>query len=216
MDRGHARDGWWHERILSGLSTYWIYQHVGNLSPAELEADPLWAALQDADDGAPLLRRFAEDADRNQGGGLWAFSRLLGTARLVVLDGREGRMLQDGQREMMDDGEWTWLDHQLRGEPEHVLIAGTLPVLLAPTLHWLEAWNEAVCDGAWGRWAVGLGEKLRRALDLEHWAAFQRSFDRLVDVVAELGVRSAGPTTGLDRDARRRRAPELPRARHVP
>ena len=68
---------------------------------------------------------------------------------------------------------------QLRGEPEHVLIAGTLPVLLAPTLHWLEAWNEAVCDGAWGRWAVGLGEKLRRALDLEHWAAFQRSFHRL-------------------------------------
>ena len=66
---------WWHERILAGLSTYWIYQHIGNLSPAELHADPLWAALQDADDGAPLLRRFAEDADRNQGGGLWAFSR---------------------------------------------------------------------------------------------------------------------------------------------
>jgi hypothetical protein len=188
---------WWHERILAALSTYWIYQHIGNLSPAELEADSLWAALQDADDGAPLLRRFAEDADRDQGGGLWAFSRLLGTARLVVLDGREGRVLEDGRREMMDDGEWEWLDRQLREDPDHVLIAGTLPVLLAPTLHWLEAWNEAVCDGAWGRWAMGLSEKLRRALDLEHWAAFQRSFHRLVDLVAELacGQRGRAPAS---------------------
>jgi hypothetical protein len=180
---------WWGERILAGLSTYWIYQHLGNLSPAELDADPLWTRLQEAEDGAPLLRRFAEDADRTQGGGLWAFSRRLGGTRLVVLDGREGRVLQDGRREMMDDDEWAWLDRQLEGDPDHVLVAGTLPVLLAPTLHWLEAWNEAVCDGAWGRWATGPGEWLRRALDLEHWAAFQRSFHRLIGVVAE---RAAG------------------------
>jgi hypothetical protein len=183
---------WWHERILAGLSTYWIYQHLGNLSPAELDADPLWAALQDAEDGAPLLRRFAEDADHDQGGSLWSYSRLLGSTRLVVLDGREGRVLADGRREMMDDGEWAWLDRQLEGDPDHVLIAATLPVLLAPTLHWLEAWNEAVCDGAWGRWASGLGEKLRRGLDLEHWAAFQRSFHRLIDVVTELGSGGRG------------------------
>ncbi len=188
---------WWHERIVAGLSTYWIYQHLGNLSPAELDGDELWAAVQRADDGAPLLRRFAEDADRNQGGGLWAFSRLLGTARLIVLDGREGRVLEPGRREMMDDGEWEWFDRQMEDDPDHVLIAGTLPVLLAPTLHWLEAWNEAVCDGAWGGWAAGLGEKLRRALDLEHWAAFQRSFHRLIGVVAELasGRRGRAPAS---------------------
>jgi hypothetical protein len=184
--------GWWHERILAALSTYWIYQHLGNLSPAELETDELWQRLQDADDGAPLLRAFAEDADRDQGGGPWAFSRLLGTTRLVVLDGREGRVLHDGRREMMDDGEWAWLDRQLEGDPDHVLIAGTLPVLLAPTLHWLEAWNEAVCDGAWGRWATGPGEWLRRALDLEHWAAFQDSFHRLIAVVTEVAAGGRG------------------------
>ena len=183
---------WWHERILAALSTYWIYQHIGNLSPAELDRNELWAALQRADDGAPLLRSFAEDADRDQGGGLWAFSRLLGSARLVVLDGREGRVLTDGRREMMDDDEWEWFDRQLENDPDHVLIAGTLPVLLAPTLHWLEAWNEAVCDGAWGRWATGWSEKLRRGLDLEHWAAFQRSFHRLIDVVAELAAGERG------------------------
>jgi hypothetical protein len=184
--------GWWHERILAGLSTYWVYQHLGNLSPDELEADELWQQLQSADDGAPLLRSFAEDADRNQGGGTWAFSRLLGGTRLVVLDGREGRVLEEGRREMMDDGEWAWLDRQLEGDPDHVLIAGTLPVLLAPTLHWVEAWNEAVCDGAWGGWAKGWGEKLRRGADLEHWAAFQDSFHRLVDVVAELATGERG------------------------
>jgi hypothetical protein len=189
--------GWWHERILAGLSTYWIYQHIGNLSPRELDDNELWQALQQADDGEPLLRRFAEDADRNQGGSLWAFSRMLGNTRLVVLDGREGRVLEDGRREMMDEGEWEWFDRQLERDPDHVLIAGTLPVLLAPTLHWLEAWNEAVCAGAWGRWATGWSEKLRRAADMEHWAAFQTSFLRLVGVVRELstGVRGRPPAS---------------------
>jgi hypothetical protein len=186
---------WWHERIVAGLSTYWIYQHLGNLSPDELEANELWRAIRAADDGAPLLRAFAEDADRDQGGGLWTFGRRLGGTQLVVLDGREGRVLQDGRREMIDEDEWAWLERQLAGEPDHVLIAGTLPVLLAPTLHWLEAWNEAVCDGAWGRWAIGLGERLRRALDLEHWAAFQRSFHRLIDLVIATGSREAAPAS---------------------
>ena len=40
----------------------------------------------------------------------------------------------------------------------------------------LQQWNEAVCDGAWGRWFVPLGEKIRRAIDLEDWAAFRISF----------------------------------------
>ena len=186
--------GWWQERILAALSTYWIYQHIGNLSPDELDADELWQRLQQADDGAPLVRAFAERADRDQGGHLWAFSRMLGTTRLVVLDGREGRVLQTGRREMMDDDEFAWLDRQLQGDHDHVLIAGTLPVLLAPTLHWLEAWNEAICGGAWGRWATGWGERLRRAGDLEHWAAFQDSFHRLVDVVAELATGRRGGT----------------------
>ena len=38
---------WWRERLLSGLMSYWVYQHLGNLSPAELAADPLYAAVRD-------------------------------------------------------------------------------------------------------------------------------------------------------------------------
>jgi hypothetical protein len=26
---------WWHERIVAGLASYWVYQHLGNLSPQE-------------------------------------------------------------------------------------------------------------------------------------------------------------------------------------
>ena len=178
---------WWHERILAGLSTYWIYQHLGNLSPDELDADPLWADVQAAQDAAPRLRAFAQDADREMGGGVWTYSRRLGSTRLVVLDSREGRVLEGGRREMLDENQWHWLEDQLRGDCDHVLIAGTLPVLLAPTLHWLEAWDEAICAGAWGRWARRPGEWIRRAADLEHWAAFQDSFHRLVQLVTDLG-----------------------------
>ncbi len=48
-------------------------------------------------------------------------------------------------------------------------------------IHHLEAWNEAVCAGRWGRVAAGLAERLRRAVDLEHWSAFNTSFERLCD-----------------------------------
>jgi hypothetical protein len=178
---------WWHQRIVSGLLTYWVYQHLGNLSPDELDANPLYKRVIAADDAEPLLRDFAETADRDEGGRLWTFSRLIGNARLVVLDGREGRVLDDGHREMIDADEWAWLKSELHDDYDHLLIAGTLPVLLAPTLHWVEAWNEAVCSGAWGRWARGPAESLRRALDLEHWAAFQDSFHRLIALIGEIG-----------------------------
>lgn len=177
------RTDWWHERIIAGLWTYWIYQHIGNFSPDDLEADALYRQVLAADDAAPLLRDFAERADREGGGSLWSFSRAIAGSRLVVIDAREGRVLSDGEREMLDEREWGWLEAQLTGDYDHVLIASTLPVLLAPTLHYVEAWNEAVCQGAWGRRAARWSEKLRRGLDLEHWAAFQSSFHRLIDLV---------------------------------
>jgi hypothetical protein len=183
---------WWHERIVAGLQTYWLYQHLGNLSPDELDADTLYQRVLTAPDAEALLREYAVTADRDEGGRLWTFSRSIGGTRLVVLDGREGRVLGDGRREMIDAGEWEWLRERLHGDHDHVLIAGTLPVLLAPTLHWIEAWNEAVCSGAWGRWAQGPSEKLRRALDLEHWAAFQDSFHRLIELIATTGSGATG------------------------
>jgi hypothetical protein len=59
-------------------------------------------------------------------------------------------------------------------------------------MHCLEAWNEAVCDGAWGDGATGWGEKVRQGLDLEHWAAFHDSFNGLVELVREIGAGEHG------------------------
>ncbi|HET6871029.1 MAG TPA: alkaline phosphatase family protein, partial [Solirubrobacteraceae bacterium] len=177
---------WWEERIIGALVSYWIYQHLGNLSPAELEQDSLYQQVRAADDGESLLREFALRADREAGGSLWSFSRRIVNSRLLVLDSREGRVLGRGQRAMLDEEEWRWAEAQLSGDFDHFLVVSTLPVLLPPTLHYLEAWNEAVCDGAWGKLAARIGEKVRRAIDLEHWAAFQDSFHRLVRTLEEL------------------------------
>jgi len=183
---------WWQERITGALSTYWIYQHLGNLAPAELEHDALLGQVSDVEDAGELLHEFATDAERQGGGGLWSFSRDLGGTRLVVLDGREGRVLSGGRREMLDQQEWRWVEQQTSGDFDHLLIANTLPVLLAPTFHYLEAWSEAVCAGVWGRVAARLCERLRQALDLEHWSAFDDSFSQLVELVREVGAGARG------------------------
>ena len=36
------KTSWWHERIVSGLVSYWVHQHLGNLSPDERAADDIW------------------------------------------------------------------------------------------------------------------------------------------------------------------------------
>ena len=51
--------GWWDERIVGGFMTYWLYQHIGNLSPQQLAEDDVLRALREADDGGRRLREFA-------------------------------------------------------------------------------------------------------------------------------------------------------------
>jgi hypothetical protein len=59
-------------------------------------------------------------------------------------------------------------------------------------MHYIEAWNEAVCEGAWGGLAARAGEWVRRELDLEHWAAFRQSFQRLTRLLEEVGAGKRG------------------------
>jgi len=109
-----------------------------------------------------------------------------------VVDDRTGRSFREGRRAIFDDHEWDWIADACRGDFDHLLIATTDPVLLAPGLHYAEAWNEAVCDGAWGSRAVELGEKLRRAADFDHWAAFHVTFERLERLLREVGSGARG------------------------
>ena len=112
-----------------------------------------------------------------------------------MVDSRAARVLADGARDMVDADEWQWIAEHARGSYDHLIIASTLPVFMLEAIHYLEAWNEAVCSGAWGRLAARLGEKLRRALDLEHWPAFQRSFRSMLELLHELAEGPDAPGT---------------------
>src|SRR3954447_13045069 len=179
--------GWWDDRIVGGFMSYWLYQHIGNLAPGRLAEDPLWEEVRKAEDGGPALRAFAFRADREVAGTRWSYCRDFGRSRLIMIDSRAGRVLDPRGRSMIDPEEWRWFEDHAEGNFDHLLIGSSLPLLLAPGLHYLEAWNEAVCDGAWGRVAATVGEKLRQGLDLEHWAAFGESLERMMGLLRAVG-----------------------------
>jgi hypothetical protein len=179
---------WWDARITGAFMSYWVYQHIGNLSPPELAADETLPLVRADSDAGDRLRILARRWDRESAASRWAFYRDFGDSRLLVLDSRAARVLSDGRREMIDDEEWDWIVDHSQGRFDHLVLASTLPVFLPPGIHHLEAWNEAVCAGRWGKAAARLGEWLRRAVDLEHWAAFNTSFERLCAWLARLAV----------------------------
>jgi PhoD-like phosphatase len=186
------REPWWRERETGGLMTYWIYQHVGNLAPELLAEHELYQRVRAAEDPGGVLREFAS-ADREQHEGQrWSFCRDLGDSRLMVTDDRTGRVLREDRRSIFDDHEWAWILDHAQGDFDHFMIATTDPFLLTPALHDLEAASEAVCGGAWGATAARLGERVRRALDLDHWSAFRTSFDRMTRLVQDLGAGRRG------------------------
>jgi hypothetical protein len=191
---------WWHERVAAGLSSYWVYQHAGNLAPDERAEDELWREIvahrgEEEYDATPLLDAFADRADQRPETYRWSYSRDFGSqARLVVVDSRAARVLDPEHRAMLDEGELAWLDERLQGGPQHVLIGTSLPFLLAPGLHYVEAFSEALAGGGWGRkLAARFGELVREKVDLEHWAAFQKDFQRVSRMVLELARGARGP-----------------------
>ncbi|MFI8004669.1 alkaline phosphatase D family protein [Streptomyces sp. NPDC086010] len=189
---------WWHERIVSGFMSYWVYQHLGNLSPEALEADPVYAAVRAVPDGTETLREHAAASDAEPARTRWSYRRVFGRVRLIMVDTRAARVLDEQDRAMLRDEEARWLRAEMLDRPDsrdHLLIGTSLPWLLPPLIHDAETWNAALCRGErGGRWAR-LGEKVRRACDLEHWAAFPESFRRLSELLREAGTGPAAPAT---------------------
>jgi hypothetical protein len=186
------RKDWWAERERGALASYWLYQFIGNLSPELLAEDRLLAEVRGADDGWAQLERFAGAERRQADGERWSYCRDLEGTRLIVIDSRCGRVLDEGRRSILDDAEWKWLTEHLRGDFDHLLIATSDPVVLAPGLHHAERWGEALSEGAWGSRAAVLGERLRRTMDFDHWAAFGASFERLMGLIADCGAGAYG------------------------
>ncbi|MFC0005854.1 alkaline phosphatase D family protein [Micromonospora siamensis] len=195
---------WWPERIRSGLASYWVYQHLGNLSPDEIAADPVYAKVTAAEDASGVLHEFGERVDTEADVAhdterwravqyQWSYALDLGRTRLVMLDNRSSRVLEPGQRAMLPSGEWSWFLDQAHGVYDHLVVGASLPWLLPPGIHHVEAWNEKLADS--GRpWVAKLAEQMRRAWDLEHWASFRRSFDALGELFARLGSGRAART----------------------
>ena len=193
---------WWHQRLMSGLASYWVYQHLGNLSHDERAEDALWQRIQAYDGAGELdltadLDRLVERADADPESYRWSFTRDVAGTRLIVLDTRAARVLDPERRAMLDDAELAWLDEHMVGGFRHLLVGTSLPFLLPPGLHHLEAWDEAVAAGAWGRLASRVAEFLRQAVDLEHWGAFQRTFRQVAAMAEEVadGKRGTAPRT---------------------
>jgi hypothetical protein len=193
--RDYSAKPWWAKRIESAYQSYWVYQHLGNLSPAELADDETWGKVRGQGDAAPALADLARRADQRAPGIRWSFARTFSTTgsttggkvRVVMLDSRSRRVL-DGPRLMADEGEWQWLTESVAGDWAHVVIATSVPPLLPRGIHTLEAWTERICGGVWGRQAARFGEGLRQAFDLEHWPSFGASFAKLELLLTELAT----------------------------
>jgi len=179
---------WWNDQIIGANASYWVYQHIGNLSPRELEADELLERVRSSDEAWPLLREFAYRAHRTSDGMRWSFYRDFGRVRLLMMDSRGGRVLEEGSRSMVDAEEWTWIEDRAAGDFDHLLLGTSLPVLLGPAMYHLQTWNEAVCAGAWGRRASAWGERIRRSQDLDQWASFHNSFVALTSLIQRVGT----------------------------
>ena len=197
--------GWWQERITSGLASYWVHQHIGNLSPAQLAEEEVWRSVaahaasghSDELDLTDRLDALAARADAEPATYRWSYTRALGDCTLVILDSRAARELRPDGRSILDAVEMSWLDETLRGDVRHLLIGTSLPFLLPPGLHDFEAMNEVMAEGAYGRPISRAAERLRRSIDLEHWAAFNEGFDEVFEMVMEVarGERGAAPDT---------------------
>ena len=151
--RRWTRKAWWHERAVGGhhelLDLPAPRQPLAAGARRETSSTRGCAATADATDGAARV-----GATRSTPTGAGHPLELLPRHRrhpgdLHRLARRPGARPRSGAR-CVDEEEWDWIVEHAEGDFDHLLIATTVPFLLSPGFHHLEAWNERVCDGAWG------------------------------------------------------------------
>ncbi len=94
---------------------------------------------------------------------------------------------------MLGSDEFSWVERAVSEDAHqagHVLIGSSLPWLLAPAIHDVQSATAAACARG-----SALGERIRQALDLEHWAAFRGSFHRLAAVLQRVAAGPDAPAT---------------------
>ena len=186
---------WWRERIRAALASYWVYQHLGNLPPGELAADPDYRKVLAADgDTWPQLVELADRADAEVDGSKgvrFSFRWDLGTSRFIMIDSRNGRILDDGRHLMLGDREFGWVEEQMAdGAVDHLVLGTSLPWLLPHALADVQAVNQIAANRP--GWRGRLAETIRQGADLEHWQAFHDSFDRLTRLIGRAATGDPG------------------------
>src|SRR3954452_11778915 len=89
---------WWHRRVGGCISSYWIYQHLGNLSPRELAESELYQRMRGNQTGEEELFAWAHRVQSSGDGTRWSFCRDLGRTRAIFVDARAARVLEEGRR----------------------------------------------------------------------------------------------------------------------
>jgi hypothetical protein len=189
---------WWHRRVVGCMASYWIYQHIGNLSPRELRENEIYQQMRGNQTGEEVIFAWAHRIQAMGDGTRWSFCRDFGRTRAVFIDARAARVLEDGRRSIVDDEEWEWIVEHAEGDFDHLLICTTIPWLLSPAFERIEAWNEQLVEGnAWGKPVGWVSEKVRREVDFDHWPAFRESFGKLRDLLYEVasGQRGKAPAS---------------------
>ena len=77
--RDYTAKPWWGKRIESAYQSYWVYQHLGNLAPAELARDETWGKVREQGDAGSVLAGLAHRADQGAPGIRWSFARTFST-----------------------------------------------------------------------------------------------------------------------------------------
>lgn len=197
-----ARTSWWDERERGALVSYWVYQHIGNLSPDDLKEDEIYqAVLAHEGDTAELLHEFAERARQEvngRKGTRWSYRRDFGNVRMLVIDTRSGRILAGGARSMVSDAEFEWIEENATGTFDHLLIGSSLPWLMPYAISHLQSMNEVAARRS--GWRGRLAEKLRQAGDLEHWPSFRASSDRLARLIKRIAQTDTATVSVLSGD----------------
>lgn len=144
---------WWRDRIRAGLASYWVYQHLGNLSPAELDADEDYQKVLAAQgDVWPHLVELADRADTevdDDKGLRFSYRWDLGRSRLIMVDSRNARILDSGDRKMLGNREFAWLAEQVNdglGDVDHLILGSSLPWLLPPVIGDMQMVNEIAAN----------------------------------------------------------------------
>ena len=207
---------WFDRHIRAGLTAYWVFQHIGNLSPAELAAGGLYDEVRAADDAAELLAAHMDTEGRQTGHSRWSYVRELGDALLVVIDSRAGRQVTPGRR-AADPGRGMGVGRRAGATAGAASAAGQLRAVPAgPRSAPRRGVRRGACRGGVGTRRRGPRRAPAAACGGGSLGLVPAQLPALRRADRRRRPWACGRRAGLDRPAVRRRPSLLPRRGRVP